>query len=286
MNIVLAGTPDFSIKVFEKIILNFNVVLIITQPDKPKGRGHQIKKPPIKILAEKYNIKVLQPIHIKSIYEYLESISFDLFITCAYGQYVPESILKLPKLASINIHASLLPQYRGAAPIHYSLLNGDNETGISIIYMTKKMDAGNIIFSKKIRILNIDDYNSLSNKLSNLAAENILNWIQKIKNNDINPIKQNESLVTLAPKISKDMAEILSNDTVEMAYDKYRAFIKYPISWIWFNNEVLKIYECTKETISNALEFKLIDGSIFITKFKLPNKNIITYKEYLNGKRK
>ncbi|MGL6125250.1 MAG: methionyl-tRNA formyltransferase, partial [Metamycoplasmataceae bacterium] len=166
IKILLAGTPNFSVPIFEEIIKNFEVVAIITQPDKQSGRGLKMISPPIKALAEKYKIKLFQEEKISNILEELKLLNFDIFLTSAFGQWIPESILSLAKKGSVNIHCSLLPKYRGAAPIQHAILNGDKETGISLIYMIKKMDAGDIIFEKVINIEDDDSSDQLFNKLS------------------------------------------------------------------------------------------------------------------------
>jgi methionyl-tRNA formyltransferase len=155
-----------------EIINNFNVIAIISQPDRKAGRGKNIQITPVKKLALHKNIKLFQPEKIINIKKELENLNADLLVTCAYGQYIPSSILTLPKYSSINIHASLLPKYRGAAPIHYSILKGDEFTGVTIMKMSKKMDAGNILFADKLKISN-KTTSELFLELSNLAKTNI-----------------------------------------------------------------------------------------------------------------
>lgn len=142
MKIVLAGSPTISVRTFQRVIDNFDVVAIVTQPDKPKGRGMKLASTPVSELGEKNNIKVIKPKKISEAYDELKSLEFDLFLTFAYGQFIPTKILKLGKFKPLNIHGSLLPKYRGAAPIHYAILNGDNEIGITLMEMIKEMDAG------------------------------------------------------------------------------------------------------------------------------------------------
>lgn len=188
--IVLLGTPEFAIKPFKQIIENFNVIAIISQPNKPANRGYQIQETPVAKLAKEYGIKLYQPNKISEIYNQLNELDFDILLSCAFGQYIPMNILELPKIALINIHGSLLPKYRGAAPIQYSLLNGDTETGISLIYMTKEMDAGNIIFSESIPIENTDTSDTLFEKLSELSSLKIVYWLNKFISKDFQAVSK------------------------------------------------------------------------------------------------
>ena len=146
------GTPDFSVPVLEMLIENTSVVLVVTQPDKPVGRHHELKPTPVKEVALKHNIPVFQPQKIKKEYEKIINTPCDIIITCAYGQIIPEEILSYPRLGCINVHASLLPKYRGGAPIHWCLLNGEEKTGVTIMYMDKGMDSGDMITKKEYKI--------------------------------------------------------------------------------------------------------------------------------------
>jgi methionyl-tRNA formyltransferase len=173
IKILLAGTPAFSVPIFEEIIKNFEVVGIITQPDKKSGRGMKLISSPVKDLAVEHNIKLFQANKIGELFEELSLLKFDIFLTAAFGQLIPDNILALPKKGSINVHGSLLPKYRGAAPIQHSILNGDTETGISLIYMIKQMDAGDIIFTTTIPISEQDSSDDMFGKLSLNATEHI-----------------------------------------------------------------------------------------------------------------
>ena len=143
--VVFMGTPSFAVPVLEKLILNTNVLLVVSQPDKEVGRKHLLQATPVKEVALKHNIPVFQPVKIKEDYEAIKRLKPDLIITCAYGQIIPEALLKVPKIGSFNVHASLLPKYRGGAPIHWALINGEKKTGVTIMYMDKGMDTGDMI---------------------------------------------------------------------------------------------------------------------------------------------
>ncbi|MBN4083546.1 methionyl-tRNA formyltransferase [Mycoplasma sp. CSL10137] len=276
MKIVLAGTPDFSVPIFEKIINNFDVVAIVSQPDKPNKRGNKVTPTPTKMLANKYNIKLFQPTKIKDIEQDLKDLEYDIFLTCAFGQYIPESVLKIAKLGSINIHGSILPKYRGAAPIQYSLLNGDKETGISLIFMDKIMDAGDIIFKAKIDISEFDTSDTLFKKISILAQEKIVDWLNKFEKNDFIIERQNNDLATLSPKLSKEDAFLDSSLTVEDAFNKIRAFSSNPGAYILLNEKRVKIfYAHNKKKHNNSLILKFKNGFLYATDYQFESKKRI-----------
>ncbi|WP_322959681.1 methionyl-tRNA formyltransferase [Mycoplasmopsis felis] len=276
--IVLLGTPEFAIKPFKQIIENFNVIAIISQPNKPANRGYQIQETPVAKLAKEYGIKLYQPNKISEIYNELNELDFDILLSCAFGQYIPMNILELPKIASINIHGSLLPKYRGAAPIQYSLLNGDTETGISLIYMTKEMDAGNIIFSKSIPIENTDTSDTLFEKLSELSSLKIVYWLNKFISKDFQEVIQNTNEVILSPKLKKEDALLTLDLTKQQAFNKIRAFSSNPGAYLYLNNKRLKIYLASLSQIKNAIELKFSDGSLWAIDYQYESKKRIKIK--------
>ncbi|WP_322902057.1 methionyl-tRNA formyltransferase [Mycoplasmopsis felis] len=276
--IVLLGTPEFAIKPFKQIIENFNVIAIISQPNKPANRGYQIQETPVAKLAKEYGIKLYQPNKISEIYIELNELDFDILLSCAFGQYIPMNILELPKIASINIHGSLLPKYRGAAPIQYSLLNGDTETGISLIYMTKEMDAGNIIFSESIPIENTDTSDTLFEKLSELSSLKIVYWLNKFISKDFQVVIQNTNEVILSPKLKKEDALLTLDLTKQQAFNKIRAFSSNPGAYLYLNNKRLKIYLASLSQIKNAIELKFSDGSLWAIDYQYESKKRIKIK--------
>ncbi|WP_322934985.1 methionyl-tRNA formyltransferase [Mycoplasmopsis felis] len=276
--IVLLGTPEFAIKPFKQIIENFNVIAIISQPNKPANRGYKIQETPVAKLAKEYGIKLYQPNKISEIYNELNELDFDILLSCAFGQYIPMNILELPKIASINIHGSLLPKYRGAAPIQYSLLNGDTETGISLIYMTKEMDAGNIIFSESIPIENTDTSDTLFEKLSELSSLKIVYWLNKFISKDFQEVIQNTNEVILSPKLKKEDALLTLDLTKQQAFNKIRAFSSNPGAYLYLNNKRLKIYLASLSQIKNAIELKFSDGSLWAIDYQYESKKRIKIK--------
>lgn len=246
-NIVFMGTPQFSVPILEALIKNetTNVMAVVTQPDRKVGRKKKLTAPPVKELALKYDIEVLQPEKMNGSKEMEAIITMqpDLIITAAYGQMLPEKLLMAPTYKSINVHASLLPKYRGAAPIHYAIWNGDENTGVTIMYMTKKMDAGDIISQRAIKINNDDDTGLLFEKLSIVGKELLMDTLPNIFNNTISPITQDEDLVTYSPMISREQEKLNWNKTAGELHNKIRAFRPFPGTYTILDGSRFKVWE-------------------------------------------
>ena len=180
LKVIFMGTPDFAVPVLQKLIENTNVVLVVTQPDKLVGRKQILTKTPVKVEAEKYNIPVFQPTKIKEDYGFILNTEADIIITCAYGQIIPKIILDYPSLGCINVHASLLPKYRGGAPIHWCLINGEEKSGITIMYMDEKMDTGDIISKEEYIIKDNDNVGTLHDVLSEIGANLLIKTLPSI----------------------------------------------------------------------------------------------------------
>ncbi|UVD81614.1 methionyl-tRNA formyltransferase [Mycoplasma iguanae] len=272
IKLVLLGTPNFAATIFEKLIEDFDVQAIVSQPDRPANRGYKIEPTATKLLAQKHNINVYQPEKIIEIAEILEELKPDFIVSAAFGQYVPLKILNIPLHGSINVHGSLLPKYRGAAPIQHSLINNDTETGISLIYMVKEMDAGDIIATAKINILPEDTAKELFTKLANLAKENISKWIYDLYYQKVKPKMQDHSQATLSPKIDKSFAEIFLTDSCEIALGKIRALNDNPGAFVILDNKRIKIYRASLKLIKNALILELADGKIYCYEYQYESK--------------
>lgn len=279
IKVVLAGTPEFSVPIFEEVIKNFEVVAIISQPDKPANRGYKLIPTPTKVLAEKYKIKCYQPNKISEIYDELAQLDFDFLLTAAFGQYIPEKILNLPKKAALNIHGSLLPKYRGAAPIQHSLLNGDKKTGINLIYMVKEMDAGNILKSSEIEIVEEDTSDILFNKLSILSAQNITKWLKEIYENNFNEIVQDASQVILAPKLTKEEAQIDLSENSDQVINKIKAYSSNPGAYTFINNKRVKLFNATTKEVKNAIQLSCRDKNIYIYDYQYESKKRVNLLE-------
>lgn len=297
IKVVFMGTPDFSISVLEMLINECNVVLVVTQPDKVVGRKKEIKFSPIKELAIKNNIEVFQPSKIKTDFERIKDIKPDLIVTCAYGQILPKDLLEIPRLGCINVHASILPKYRGAAPIQWSLLNGDSKTGVSLMYMDEGMDTGDIIATNSINIDTNDNVGSLHDKLSILGANLLKDNLDNIINETCNRIKQDDNKATYAPMITRDMELIDLSDKGINIINKIRAFNPWPLAYIKIDNQDIKIIEAEFKQKENTEIGKLLidknnfgievsDGIIYLKIIKPVGKKQMDIKSFINGLKK
>ncbi|MFV8413905.1 methionyl-tRNA formyltransferase [Mycoplasma sp. Sp48II] len=272
IKIVLAGTPQFAVPVFEEVIKNFEVVALISQPDRPANRGYKLEATPTKLLAQKYNIPVFQPNKISEIYEQLAEMDFDIFLTCAFGQIIPEKVLALPNLAALNVHGSLLPKYRGAAPIQYALWNGDDVTGITLMYMVKAMDAGDMIVKASLNILPTDTSDTLFDKLSALAASNIVTWLTNFAQGKYKPEAQDSLQVSLSPKLNKEDAYLDPNLSLEEAFNRIRAFSSNPGCYYLVNDKRVKIYYASMQKVPNAIRLDFANGPLWATDYQFETK--------------
>ena len=208
LNIIFMGTPDFAKESLEAIYnAGHNIIAVITNPDRPKGRGMKLIASPVKEFAIEKNIQVLQPEKIKEIKDTLVQLKPDLFCVVAYGKILPKDILEIPKLGSINVHGSLLPKYRGAAPIQWAVINGDKQTGITTMYMDEGMDTGDIILKQELEISENETTGELWNRLSKIGGELLVKTLEKIEDGTAPRIKQAPEF-TLAPMLSKEIAKI------------------------------------------------------------------------------
>lgn len=243
--IVFMGTPKFAVPVLEMLIENYGVDLVITQPDKKVGRKKVLTPPPVKVVALENNIKVLQPEKISTdeeTYSTLKELNPDIIVTAAYGQLVPEKILEIPKHKCINVHGSLLPKLRGGAPIQYSIFEDHGKTGITIMYMVKKLDAGDMLSKVEVDILDSDNYETLHDKLS-IAGRDLLNeTLPKIFSGDISPEKQDDAEATFARNILREDEKIDWNTSARAVFNKVRALDPTPGAFTYLEGNVLKIW--------------------------------------------
>ena len=243
--IVFMGTPKFAVPVLEMLIENYGVDLVITQPDKKVGRKKVLTPPPVKVVALENDIKVLQPEKISTdeeTYNTLKDLNPDIIITAAYGQLVPDKILEIPEYKCINVHGSLLPKLRGGAPIQYSILEDHKKTGITIMYMVKKLDAGDMISKVEVDILDSDNYETLHDKLS-VAGRDLLNeTLPKIFSGDIAPEKQDDEQATFARNILREDEKIDWNTSAREVFNKVRALDPTPGAFTYLDGNILKIW--------------------------------------------
>lgn len=258
------GTPAFSVPILQALIESemLEVIAVVSQPDRKVGRKQLLTPPPVKQLAEEHDIPVYQPEKLSGSDEMKELLELgsDLIITAAYGQYVPTKLLKAPTHRAINVHASLLPKFRGAAPIHYAVLTGEEKTGITIMYMEKEMDAGNIISQSEIKITDEDDTGILFNKLSLIGRDLLMDTLPAIFAGENESIKQNEDEVSFSPMISKEQEKIVWTKTAREIFNHVRALRPAPGAYAMLEDERFKIWD----TQVLDEETKLVPGTIIV----------------------
>jgi len=246
MNIVFFGSSNFAVPSLKALKTSGHTIsCVVTQPDKKKGRGLSLGATAINELAGEFNLKTYQPenINIPEAIKLLKGLNPDLFVVIAYGQILSSAILSIPKAFSINLHASLLPKYRGAAPINWGIIKGEKITGITVMKMAEEMDAGPIIQQKEIEINNEDTSITLEDKLSHFAAQLLLDTLSSIENNNYNLIPQDENNVSFAPKLKKEDGQIDWNKTACDIYNLIRGCISWPGAFTYYNGKLLKIYK-------------------------------------------
>lgn len=296
INVVFMGTPTFSVPILEYLLENTNVVLVVSQPDREKDRKGNILPTPIKALAISNNIPVFQPSKIKEDYQPVIDAHPDIIVTCAYGQIIPEVILNYPRLGCINVHGSLLPKLRGGAPIHHAIINGDKETGITIMYMDKAMDSGDIISEKSIEILDEDNLDSLYEKMSQLGKELLSTTLPDIIAGTNKRMPQNKDEVTFGLNITKEEEKIDFNNPSYTIFNQIRGLSSIPGAYCFLDDKRLKIYASTKTnelSTTNPGTIEKIDKSgIYIstkdnlikaTDIKLEGKKRCLVKDFING---
>lgn len=292
--VIFMGTPDFAVPVLDKLIKLTDVVLVVTQPDKLVGRKQELKFSPIKEKAIENNIKVFQPVKLRNEMEEILNCDADLIVTCAYGQILPEEILNHPRIAPINVHASLLPKLRGGAPIHHAIIDGYDKTGVTIMYMAKGMDDGDIISQEEILISDTDNVGILHDKLSQIGANLLEKTLPSILDGTNNRIKQDESLVTFAPTIKREEEHINFNKNGKDIINLIRGLNPWPLSNIILNDLECKILdaEFVKQNVNdfgkvilekNRLGITCLDGIIYIKSIKPFGKKVMNINDYLNG---
>jgi len=294
--IIFAGTSEFGIPTLEKIKAQHELVLIITQPDKPSGRNKILAPSPIKLWAQKNNIPLEQPERIKDLELRIKSVEADLMIVAAYGQIIPEDVLNIPSKGSINIHGSVLPQYRGASPIQTTLLNNDFTAGVTILQMDAKMDHGPILGIKTITLNGDETFPQLYKTLSLLSVDLTLDVVSKIFDGNIQPQVQNHQDATYTKLLDRTDGRIdWSSKTVVEIDAQIRALNPEPGTWTMLKGKVVKILEAKKATdnkidlpgkiyvLNGEIAVKCLDGSLILKRVKPEGKNEMTGKDFLNG---
>ncbi len=301
LRIIFMGTPEFAVASLEALVENkFNVVAVITAPDKPQGRGQKLTASPVKECALKHNIPVLQPTNLKSpeFVEELKSYRANLQVVVAF-RMLPEVVWAMPAIGTFNLHASLLPQYRGAAPINWAIINGEKETGVTTFFLKHEIDTGSIIFQEKEAIFEDDDVGSVYERLMNKGAKLVVKTVKAIEEGNYPSLPQNESqTIKHAPKIFKETCEVNWNQPSESVRNFVRGLSPYPAAWTTLNGKVFKLFKVKAETnrgLSTVdcgqidtdnktfLKVKTQDGWISILEFQPEGKKRMMVEEFFRG---
>ncbi|QFT88819.1 Methionyl-tRNA formyltransferase [Bacillus sp. THAF10] len=298
--IVFMGTPDFAVPVLQQIIKDgYEVIAVVTQPDRPKGRKKVLTPPPVKVEAEKHHIPVLQPEKIKepSEYEKVVGLNPDLIVTAAFGQILPKPLLDAPEFGCINVHASLLPKYRGGAPIHYSIIKGEEKTGVTVMYMVEKLDAGDMLSRVEVPIEEDDHVGSIHDKLSIAGAKLLSETLPLVFEKKVTAVEQNHQEATFASNIKREQEKINWEQDGESVYNHIRGMHPWPVAYTTLEGQVMKIWWGEKVVSSPEGEVGTIirkdedgmviktgnDTAIKITDLQLAGKKRMSGSQFLNG---
>ncbi len=295
MRIIFLGTPEFAVASLEALITHgFNVVAVVTAPDKPSGRGLKLTPPPVKLCAEKHGIPVLQPIKLKDpiFIQELASFQADLQFVVAF-RMLPELVWNMPRLGTYNLHGSLLPKYRGAAPIHWAVMNGDQETGITVFKLKHEIDTGDIILRKTMPINRNETTSQVHDRMMMIGAEALAEAAKMIENDQVDFLEQREDEVSLAPKLFKETCLIDWNQPVENVYNKIRGLAYFPGAYFVFQGKTVKVFQTElgrekltpgeiKET-ENEIIIGCSDGSLSLKEFQVEGKRKMEIAEFLRG---
>ena len=300
-NIVFLGTPEFAAHILEGLIESgYNIIAVISQPDKPVGRKRILMPTPTKEVALKYNLPIFQPTLLKKDYEFLKQMDIDMLITAAYGQILPSEVLKLAKVNNINVHASLLPLHRGGAPIHRAIINGDSKTGVTIMEMVNKMDAGRMYAQKEVIIDKNINTTQLFKVLQEVGKDLLLEVLPDLLENKIEGIYQDEDKVTYSFNIKREEEKIDFNKTVAEVHNLIRGLSEVPGAYCLYKDKEMKIYSSLihsetnddkpvgslKIENKNRLLVRCKDGYLEMLEIKLEGKAKMDVKSFLNGCKK
>lgn len=298
--IVFMGTPDFSVPVLRSVIqAGYEVIAVVTQPDRPVGRKKVLTPPPVKVEAQKHGIPVLQPEKVKNKEDLQAVLNLEpeLIITAAFGQILPKPLLDAPKYGCINVHASLLPELRGGAPIHYSIIQGKEKTGITIMYMAEKLDAGDILTQVEVEIAKDDTVGSLHDKLSEAGSKLLLETLPPLLKGDLLPKQQDENLATFAYNIKREEEKIQWSKPALEIYNHIRGMNPWPVAYTTLSDAVMKVWASVIiESKSNQVPGTIVgleedginvstgDGQILkLTEIQPSGKKRMKAKDYLRG---
>lgn len=299
MKTLFMGTPDFALDTLKYLYENTELLAVFTKVDKVNGRGNKITFSPVKQFALDNGIDVIQPksLRVDETYNLIKEYNPDLIVVVAYGMIIPKNIIDIPKYGIINVHSSLLPKYRGAAPIHASIINGDDKTGVSIMYISEGLDEGDVILTKETPIYLEDNLGSLHDRLKVLGAEGVKETIKLMETNKVIRHPQDNNLATFVKPIKKEETKIDFNDKSINIFNKIRGMNPFPVAYTTLNDKVLKLYDSMYvEYIGDeipgtviylgkeGIKVKTGDGAIFIKELKLEGKKKQKATDFINGR--
>lgn len=298
MNIVFMGTPDFAVPSLEALAQSekYNVKAVYTQPDKPVGRKRILTPPDVKVCAEKYNIDVFQPTTFKdeAVVKELKAFAPDVIVVIAYGKILPKTVLDIPKYGCVNIHGSLLPKLRGAAPIQRAVIDGEEETGVTSMLMDVGLDTGDMLIKESVKILPDETAGELFDRLSKLGTKVLFETLEKIENGTVTREKQDDSLSTYAAMLSKEESVIDWNLSAKSVHNKVRGMNPWPVAVTVFKGKKLKIFK-TKVCEKNGTPGKVIsvsppivacgEGSVELLEVQLEGKKLMSAADFFRGQR-
>ena len=304
LRIIFMGTPEFAVTTLKAIIdVGYKVVGVITAPDKPAGRGRKLHQSAVKVYAESQNLKVLQPTNLKNeaFVDNLQALKANVQVVVAF-RMLPKVVWKMPEYGTFNLHASLLPNYRGAAPINWAVINGEKKTGVTTFFIDEKIDTGEIILKKKVKITKTESAGQLHDELMLVGSKLVIDTLHLIEKGNVETKPQPKTkMLKGAPKLNKDNCRINWGDSKSNIYNKVRGLNPYPGAWTILQSDgkeiIMKIYDCKKEKKAhdlaigivivedNSLKISVRKGYIYIKELQLPGKRKMDIKSLLNGYR-
>lgn len=299
MKIVFMGTPEFARVSLQKLVNSkHQVAAVVTVPDKPQGRGLKLKPSPVKQFALQVGLPVLQPVKLKDpqFVEQLKQFKADAFVVVAF-KILPQEVFNLPAKGTVNLHASLLPRYRGAAPINWAIINGEKETGVTTILINERVDEGNMLLQKEVAITPDMTAGELHDLLAEIGADLLLETLNRLEANDITPVKQDDSLASKAPKITKEMCHLNFNQPAQQVHNWIRGLSPYPAAYCFWQGKQLKIFRSRLvgilndnvapgtivKVFKNGFTVKCADGAVDVFEVQIQGKKRMPVEDFLNG---
>ncbi|HYA14361.1 MAG TPA: methionyl-tRNA formyltransferase [Syntrophales bacterium] len=299
LKIIFMGTPEFAVPSLEILIKHdYQIAGVVTQPDRPRGRGRIPAPPPMKVFAEKYNLSVNQPERMRDqeVIDYFRDIAPDLVVVAAFGQILPREILEIPKFGCINVHPSLLPKYRGAAPMNWTIIRGEVKTGVTIMLMDEGLDTGDILTQEETVIAPEETFGKLHDRLANIGAALLLKTVEMIVSGNVHSTSQDDSLATYAPRLKKEDGLINWNKDVSQVVNLIRGLSPVPCAYTLYKGKMLKIFSAKGDVSHDAgtpgkigsemetgLPIAAKNGYVYLQEIQMENKKRMSVHDFLRG---